>query len=162
MFSPLPQPIQQTLPVAQAMKTLAPLGIPRLLGETGILPLEDLLQEHLLPEQYRPIYRAQYYSPNFWATYYAEYAALEQDARQLADLTDLGSLPLLVIQAGERAADDYPNDAIWEQALRQQAALSTNSQFLVAEGAGHFVQLEDPQLVLREIQALVLRCSHSQ
>jgi pimeloyl-ACP methyl ester carboxylesterase len=155
LFAPMPEPIAQTLPIAQAMKVLAPFGIPRLLGETGVLPLADLLQAGLLPEDLRPVYRAQYYSPNFWATYYAEYAMMEEDAQELKDLTGLGSLPLVVIEAGKRAEDDYPSDAVWDQTLRQEAALSSNGRLVLAADTGHFVQLEAPQLVIEEIQNLL-------
>jgi pimeloyl-ACP methyl ester carboxylesterase len=155
LFSPMPEPIAQTLPVSQAMKSLASAGLPRFLGETGILPLADLLKADQLPENLRAVYRAQYYSPSFWATYYDEYAALEADAQELAGLQNLGNLPLVVIQAGKREADDYPSDAVWAQTLRHEADLSSQGKLVMAAGSGHFVQLDDPQLVIREILGLL-------
>ena len=60
----------------------------------------------------------------------------------------LGSLPLTVVTAGE------PPYAGWVAMQEEIAGLSTSSTRITAEGSGHYVQLDDPELVLRVIRDL--------
>jgi len=68
---------------------------------------------------------------------------------------DLGSLPLTVITAGE-----HPTEG-WEQLQDELAALSTSSNHITAEGSGHYVHLDDPELVVQAIRDLVRRIASS-
>jgi pimeloyl-ACP methyl ester carboxylesterase len=59
---------------------------------------------------------------------------------------DLGSTPLTVVTAGE------PPYRGWVAMQEEIAGLSTSSTRITAEGSGHDVQLDDPELVLRVIR----------
>jgi pimeloyl-ACP methyl ester carboxylesterase len=100
LFSPVPDVIAQSLSLNRIMSSLSTMGLLRMLGEAGILPLEDLLKANLLPVQVRPQYEAAYYSPAFWQAMNAEYSAMDQSTTDFQALGDLGDLPLLVIKAG--------------------------------------------------------------
>lgn len=43
----------------------------------------------------------------------------------------------------------------WRQMQDELAALSTESTHIIAEGSGHYVHLDDPELVIRAIKDLV-------
>ena len=146
LFSPVPDVIEQSRPLNQIMSTLASLGQVRLLGEIGILPLEEMLKANLLSEELRPVYKAAYYNASFWETMNTEYSAMEESATQVQNLGSLGDLPLRVIKAGIRPADDYPPDAIWNDVQSKLAGLSSNGKLIVVETSDHFVQLEQPDL----------------
>jgi pimeloyl-ACP methyl ester carboxylesterase len=60
----------------------------------------------------------------------------------------LGAIPLTVITAG---ADEIPG---WREMQAELAALSTRSTRMTAEGSGHYVHLDDPDLVVRAIRDL--------
>ena len=81
--------------------------------------------------------------------------------RTADDLTlagsDLGSMPLVVIAAGNNMTDPA-----WSAAQTSMAELSTNGRLLVAEGSGHAVHLERPEIVIDAISGLVaeIRASH--
>lgn len=152
LFSPVPEVIEQSLPLNQLMGMLASLGQLRLFGEVGILPLGDLLKADLLPEELRPAYRADYYNSSFWRTMNDEYAAMEESALEFQDLGSLGDLPLRVIKAGIRPANDYPPDAIWNAVQSSLVGLSSNGELIVAVTSGHFVQLEQPSLVIDAVR----------
>jgi pimeloyl-ACP methyl ester carboxylesterase len=137
LFSPVPDIIKQSIPLNQIMGYLSGLGLLRALGKTGILPLEDLLKANLLPPQTRPEYEAAYYRPSFWQAMNAEYIAMEESATDFQSLGSLGDLPLAVIRAAVRPADDYPPDPIWIDTQASLAALSDNSVLIVAEASGH-------------------------
>ena len=152
LFSPVPDVIEQSRPLNQIMSTLASLGQVRLLGEIGILPLEEMLKANLLSEELRPVYKAAYYNASFWETMNTEYSAMEESATQVQNLGSLGDLPLRVIKAGIRPADDYPPDAIWNDVQSKLAGLSSNGKLIVVETSDHFVQLEQPDLVVDAVR----------
>lgn len=74
--------------------------------------------------------------------------------RTADDLTlarsDLGSMPLTVIAAGSNMADPA-----WSAAQSSMAKLSTKGRLVVAEGSGHAVHLEKPEIVIDAISGLV-------
>jgi pimeloyl-ACP methyl ester carboxylesterase len=63
---------------------------------------------------------------------------------------NLGSLPLIVIAAGENMGT--PD---WAAAQNAMANLSTNGQLIVAEGSGHAVHLDEPAIVIDAVGHLV-------
>jgi pimeloyl-ACP methyl ester carboxylesterase len=98
-----------------------------------------------------------------------EALALDAICRQTGRLAaaDLGELPLAVITSSERDprqdADSkaqrarsrfYPG---WARLQDDLAALSANSFHVVAANAGHQVQRDDPELVIKTITELVRR-----
>jgi pimeloyl-ACP methyl ester carboxylesterase len=62
----------------------------------------------------------------------------------------LGSIPVTVITAGR-------DDPDWAQMQNELAALSSDSRHLFADGSGHYVQRDDPALVLKAIRDIVGR-----
>ncbi len=71
------------------------------------------------------------------------------DDEALAE-TSLGSMPLIVIAAGENMST--PD---WAAAQNAMAELSTNGQLIVAEDSGHAVHLDEPAIVIKAIDDLV-------
>jgi pimeloyl-ACP methyl ester carboxylesterase len=73
------------------------------------------------------------------------------DDDQALASTTLGAIPLIVIAAG----DNMRNQPDWAVAQRAMAKLSTRGRLVVAEGSGHAVQLEAPDLVIDAIGDLL-------
>jgi pimeloyl-ACP methyl ester carboxylesterase len=74
----------------------------------------------------------------------------------------LGDMPLVVLTSPEKErADDLPPglsaefDRIWVELQRELALLSSNSTHVMAEGSGHFIQQDRPDLVIRAILQVV-------
>lgn len=89
--------------------------------------------------------------------------ALASDREVLA-ADGFGDTPLIVIVHGDPAPIIYgplqgeeleEAERMFEQAAKKLATLSTNSRYLVAEGSGHLVIIERPDLVIRAILSLV-------
>jgi pimeloyl-ACP methyl ester carboxylesterase len=76
-------------------------------------------------------------------------ARADDDAALAA--ASLGSLPLVVIAAGA----NMTGLAHWDEAQHALADLSTNGRLVVANGSGHYVQLEQPGLVIDGIRQVV-------
>jgi pimeloyl-ACP methyl ester carboxylesterase len=72
------------------------------------------------------------------------------DDTELANST-LGSTPLVVIAASE-SLENTPN---WTGAQHSLAALSTKAQLVVAEPSGHYVQLQQPNVVIDAVRNVV-------
>jgi len=100
--------------------------------------------------------------------YLGELKALEESSAQLAESKNLGDLPLVVLSA-EKSIDvealqsiglpgDFPIDEIqpiWLALQDELAALSTNSTHVIAEGSGHAIHLDRPDLVIATIRQVL-------
>jgi pimeloyl-ACP methyl ester carboxylesterase len=68
---------------------------------------------------------------------------------------DLGSVPLAVLT---RASSPGTEGVAWAQMQDELAALSSDSMHIHAERGGHYLQLDNPELVAQAIRDLVKRC----
>jgi pimeloyl-ACP methyl ester carboxylesterase len=73
--------------------------------------------------------------------------AADDDALAAADL---GSIPLIVIAAGQNMT--RPD---WAAAQTAMARLSANSELIVAEGSGHAVHLDKPGIVIHAVLSVL-------
>ncbi len=62
-----------------------------------------------------------------------------------------GSILIIVISSSEKL-EDYPE---WLDKQAEIARLSSNSEHIIAESAGHFIQYDEPQLVSDKILELL-------
>jgi pimeloyl-ACP methyl ester carboxylesterase len=84
---------------------------------------------------------------------------LERTARQLAAIDTFGGIPLTVIASTE------PNPAFgasaeafqqyWIEESRRLAAMSENGRFILAEGSGHHIHLDAPDVVIDAIREML-------
>ncbi|MEO6456808.1 MAG: alpha/beta hydrolase [Chloroflexia bacterium] len=76
-------------------------------------------------------------------------------------VTSLGDLPMIVLAASEfriripdpRLGTHMHN--LWHELQRDLAQLSSNSKFVAVENSGHFIQIDQPQVVTDAIRELV-------
>jgi pimeloyl-ACP methyl ester carboxylesterase len=68
----------------------------------------------------------------------------------------LGSMPLTVLTA-LRGLDQSLQPA-WMRMQDELAALSSDSEHITAPEVGHYMHLDDPDLVVQAIRDLVRRC----
>jgi pimeloyl-ACP methyl ester carboxylesterase len=132
-----------------------PLGLRRLIRSLRRQPPGDAEATLALSSRYRRVCAK-------------ELLAFDAVCRQTAPAArDLGDLPLAVITSSECAPGQLPDSRAqrarsrfypaWAQLQDEFAALSANSVHVVAPSAGHHVQRDDPELVVRVITDLVLR-----
>jgi pimeloyl-ACP methyl ester carboxylesterase len=69
---------------------------------------------------------------------------------------NLGSIPLTVLTAMKRL--DESRLPAWVQMQDELAALSSDSVHATASHAGHYLHLDDQELVIQAIRDLVQRC----
>jgi pimeloyl-ACP methyl ester carboxylesterase len=110
-------------------------------------------------------------SPWYFSTLIEEHAAVQDSYAAVHNLPDrsLGELPLVVISAGSSSVPDLLNVTAEEQAAlttvqaelqADLTALSANSRQVIAEDAGHYVHIEQPDLVIEAIREVMDAAQH--
>jgi pimeloyl-ACP methyl ester carboxylesterase len=130
---------------------------------SAVLPTPAPKESEALASLRKDIVDANPDDPNFpepmnWAETLAQVRAVKS----------LGSLPLAVLVHGadnpkilSQWYSGLPDDLIakqeqvWLDLHKEQAALSSDSQLIVAKNSGHFIQNDEPQLVIDAILGLV-------
>jgi pimeloyl-ACP methyl ester carboxylesterase len=117
-------------------------------GQGVSVPNRMVSELRKLPPDLWPVMKAQWCQPRSFLTM-AEYLERLPEACGLPlDDSPLSDLPLSVISAGKTAP------AVIE-AHRATAALSSLGKHAIAEGSGHWVQLDRPDLVVRAVSEIV-------
>jgi pimeloyl-ACP methyl ester carboxylesterase len=73
------------------------------------------------------------------------------DDAELQAAPSLADRPLIVLAAGQKVA----HDPIWLEAQHRQAALSSDSRLIIAEGSGHAIHWEQPTLVVDAVRQVI-------
>jgi pimeloyl-ACP methyl ester carboxylesterase len=105
-------------------------------------------------------------SPQFFATSIEEASAEEESCAAMRSVQDpsLGDMPLIVISASEfatsavmklSAEEQAQAMAAWAELQAELVTLSSNGKQVIAEGAGHHVHLDQPQVVIDAIREVV-------
>ena len=121
-------------------------------GSAGAPPFDRLspVQQAQRQWAFEKIVRDMGWLPNTVAaaeSWREEFAALR--AQRLSRDHVLGSLPLRVL---ERSKD---TTEVWHRQQLELAALSSASKLITAEGSGHMIHLERPDLVAGAIQSVI-------
>src|SRR5262249_27022651 len=126
------------------MQFTMPFGLPRWREWCGGGPTENL-----------PIRRALTCRPEYMKNILREDEAFPAAAKEIREITGLGSLPLIVI-AADRAKGNRGKRAEGHlQRQRGLATLSGNSQFVVAADSGHDVPIARPEVVTEAVRSLI-------
>jgi len=82
--------------------------------------------------------------------------------RRLFEAGSLGDIPLIVLTSPKKErADDLPPglsdkfDEIWVELQQEWAKISSHSTHIIAYGSGHFIQHDQPDLVIEAILQVV-------
>lgn len=129
----------------------APFGLPRIvhrpMATTG------------LPSHLQRAVTAVGYRSAAYRTVRDELFVIDESLKQAADATLPEGLPLAVVTAGKPqrlpGVDDAEFLATWHELQTELAALSSHSRQYIAARSGHYVQIDDPDLVVRAIRDIV-------
>ena len=145
----------------QVLRVVSQVGVLRLIGEMNLLPiLGDIKREiqkyPLAVPTLFDTYKSFCYRPDYWATASSELANIKKSFEGLQSVTSLGNLPLIVLSQGSK--DSKMSDERfqkWASLQLDLTKLSSNRQRIIAENSGHFVQLDQPELVISAVQRLI-------
>ncbi len=99
------------------------------------------------------------FTPEVIATVRKEYEAIDRipDAKRGATGYGLlGSLPLTVIRRGRTATPTSAEDESWRTMQEALTTLSTRSELIVAQNAGHVIPYDRPDVVADAVRRMVL------
>jgi pimeloyl-ACP methyl ester carboxylesterase len=103
------------------------------------------------------------YLPCSLAAVTEENKNLDALAKEAGKITSFGDIPLVVITGtSENRRNEYPTkeiglkvEKIWMQMQTELLELSTNSEHVLAINSSHYVQLEQPEVVIEAIRKLL-------
>ena len=130
-------------------------GVPRnfvrIFGPTAAQTLERLVGEvRKLPPDLHPIVQALWCQPKCFRAMADHLAALEETAAVVAGMTSLPDVPLVIISGGDQSADTIAKH-------RELARLSSQSRHVIAAKSAHWIQFDEPDLVVMTIREVVDR-----
>jgi pimeloyl-ACP methyl ester carboxylesterase len=135
------------------------------LSSVAILALApDNAPNRGLPDKAFGQYRAILVTTRYFETAIAETESFEKNLTEVraANITSLGNQPLIVLSRGIwdplPSVSEAENQQAWQawQAMQSElAVLSANSKQVIAEQSGHFLQLQQPHLVIEAIREVV-------
>ena len=131
------------------MSAVTPFGLPRWRGWCG----------GGVPEQIRDLKQAITCRSSLYGSYYREWSAFPESAREIRAITNIGSIPLVVIARDPNMQGNLPHEARWNQLQRERQRFSSNSEFVVATGSGHDVPLGRPNVITAAVKKVLTQTS---
>jgi pimeloyl-ACP methyl ester carboxylesterase len=128
-----------------------PRNVVRLFGPTAARTLERLVGEvRKLPPDVHPVVQALWCQPKCFQAMASHLAALDETAAAAGRVRSLGDIPLVIVSSG----DQLPETIEKHRAL---ARLSSQGGHVTAPGTGHWIQFDDPGLVVAAVRDVVER-----
>ena len=128
----------------------APRGIARLFGPTVSQTLERLVGEvRKLPPETYPVMQAFWSQPKCFHAMADHLLALERDVAAIARVATPEAIPVVVISSGNQPPEQL-------DAHRMLAEASNAGRHIIAARSAHWVQFDEPELVINAIRELVI------
>jgi pimeloyl-ACP methyl ester carboxylesterase len=129
-------------------------GVPRnfvrILGPAASRELGHLVGEvRKLPPDVHPLIQTLWCRPKCFRAMAEHMASLEQAAATVGRITALPDVPFVVISSGEQPPEILDRH-------RQLASLSPQGRHIIATGSGHWIQFDEPDLVVQTIREIVV------
>ena len=99
------------------------------------------------------------FTPEILNTVKQEYEAIDlapQEFKRVNGYGTLGNTPLVVIRRGQTATPPNTDDREWRTAQETLTQLSTRSTLIVAEKSGHVIPYDEPDVVAKAVQSVLL------
>lgn len=141
--------------IAKALRVMAPAGIPR------ALQLADRMQGDDFPDDVRPAAMSRMYQTHFFTALLNEVRSAEMSTTQDSPPAGLGRTPLIVLSQGKDENPGLSDEQFaqlkqnWNEMQLELAALSANSERIIAEKSGHYIHHDQPELVIDAIRRVV-------
>jgi pimeloyl-ACP methyl ester carboxylesterase len=134
----------------------APRRFVRIFGPTAARTLERLVGEvRKLPPAVHPIVQAHWCQPKCFHAMADHFLALDRERASIATLIPPPGIPVVVISSGDQPADQLA-------VHKRLAEASVRGRHLVAARSAHWVQFDEPELVVEAVRELVSAASASQ
>jgi pimeloyl-ACP methyl ester carboxylesterase len=142
--------VRLSLALLSGGKPAAPRRFSRLFGKSAAALLEHMVGEvQKLPQDVLPAVQAHWSSPKAFRGLWQHLAAMPSCSADVVRGADaFGNIPIVVLSAGAR-------NARWLAADQTLAGASSSGRHITSTHSGHWVHLDDPELVIRAILDVV-------
>jgi pimeloyl-ACP methyl ester carboxylesterase len=128
----------------------APRQFSKVFGPTAARTLERLVGEvRKLPTELYPVVQAHWSQPKCFAAMADYLRTLADDSRQIASIRPPAGVPVVVISGGHQPAEHITLQRVF-------ATGAVGGTHSVAEHSGHWVQFDQPEIIVDAIQRIVL------
>jgi len=132
-----------------------PRNVVRIFGATTARTVERLVGEvRKLPAEVHPIVQALWCQPKCFRAMAEHLAALEEATIAASRVASLPDVPLVIVSSNDQSPDTMSRH-------RALARLSSKGRHLIATGSGHWIQFDEPGLVVAVVRDIVDRARQS-
>lgn len=85
------------------------------------------------------------------------YDEFEESLNQLKQTQKQVSVPFIVLSAGKKEHYSTESQLLWNKMQADILQFTTNGHFQIAENSTHYIQRDQPELVITSIESLILR-----
>ncbi|MGM0840120.1 MAG: alpha/beta fold hydrolase [Bacillota bacterium] len=86
------------------------------------------------------------------------YEEFMESLQQLNDSKEKSNIPLIVLSAGKKAHYSKGSQELWNEMQRGILAISSDATFVLAENSAHYIQNDEPELVINAVKTLIENC----
>jgi pimeloyl-ACP methyl ester carboxylesterase len=108
-------------------------------------------RERFLPTMSKEFQQA--YNKQF--VYEGNYDEFMESLKQLKESKRQLDVPLIVLSAGKKAHYSEESQVLWNEMQKEISKISSNSEFIIAENSTHYIQNDEPEVVVSAIKTLV-------
>ncbi|RXJ04400.1 alpha/beta hydrolase [Anaerobacillus alkaliphilus] len=111
---------------------------------------EDYRERFLptMPKEFQDAYNQQFVLEG-------NYSEFMESLQQVKYSKQTLSVPLVVLAAGKKTHYSSESQALWNDMQREMLGISSKAEFVLAEKSAHYIQNDEPDLVVQAIKMLV-------
>lgn len=111
---------------------------------------EDYRERFLptMPQDFQQTYNTQFVYEGNYDEFMASLKQLKETSRKL-------NTPLIVLSAGKKAHYSTESQELWNEMQREILAISSDGELVIAENSGHYIQNDQPEIVVSSIKKLM-------
>ncbi|MCA1054272.1 alpha/beta hydrolase [Rossellomorea aquimaris] len=108
-------------------------------------------RERFLPTMSQDFQQA--YNKQF--IYEGNYDEFMESLKQLKETKRPLDVPLIVLSAGKKAHYSKESQDLWHDMQREMLEISSDGEWVIAENSAHYIQRDEPEVVVRAVRKLI-------
>ncbi|MFF2755709.1 alpha/beta fold hydrolase [Psychrobacillus sp. NPDC058041] len=111
---------------------------------------EDYREKFLptMSKEFREAYNKQFVYEGNYEEFMGSLKQVKESRRKL-------NVPLIVLSAGKKAHYSEESQKLWNEMQKEILEISSNSEFIVAENSAHYIQNDEPEVVIDAIKRMI-------
>jgi pimeloyl-ACP methyl ester carboxylesterase len=101
-----------------------------------------------MPQEFQQAYNKQF-------VFEGNYDEFMESLKQLEESRRILNVPLIVLSAGRKAHYSEESQGLWNEMQKEILEISSNGEFVIAENSAHYIQNDEPEVVVSAIKRLI-------